>query len=362
MTENPKETGAEYRSRNLRYFRRTATLLWAIVAPFVALLVVLFLFGVVFPLAYPRMHDYLPDKMQLQLPVEGSKFLTTRRVALITKQAAIVAMGALGITIIIISGGIDLSAGSLVAMTAVTMAVSLRAGVDPVLAMIIVLAVGAAAGALNGALITGLHLVPFIVTLGTMLVFRGMAHWLANQKRVYADAPAWPAGLLDVPPKDSWQFVCIGVWMVIIFGVIIAAVLRFTVFGRYVHALGSNEATARLCGINVTAMKIAVYSLSGLFVAMAGIFDFSYLNKQGNPNTGIALELEMIAAVVIGGGSLSGGRGSILGSIVGALTVATLRNGCQYAGVSVAVQLLLVGGIIIAAVAIDQVVHRRKGQ
>jgi ribose/xylose/arabinose/galactoside ABC-type transport system permease subunit len=132
------------------------------------------------------------------------------------------------------------------------------------------------------------------------------------------------------------------------------------VFGRYVFAIGSNEATARLCGLPVNGVKIAVYSLGGLFMAIAGIFDFNDLNKQGSPTGGIGLELDIIAAVVIGGGSLSGGRGSMPGSIIGALTMTTLRHGCIYVGLSDPVQKLVIGGIIIAAVAIDQGLHRRR--
>jgi ribose/xylose/arabinose/galactoside ABC-type transport system permease subunit len=151
-----------------------------------------------------------------------------------------------------------------------------------------------------------------------------------------------------------------GAWMVVVFGIVLALVLNRTVFGRYVFAIGSNEATARLCGLPVSAVKIAVYALGGFFMAIAGIFDFNDLNKQGSPTSGIGDELNIIAAVVIGGGSLSGGRGSVLGSIVGALTMTTLRHGCIYVGLSDPIQKLVIGAIIIAAVAIDQRLHRRQ--
>jgi len=337
-------------------------LLRTLLGPFVGLMVVVLIF-----------HAY-----HLAFKPETG-FLTAIRLELITKQTAIVGMGALGMTVIIISGGIDLSAGSLLALTAVVLAVLLRKDppawvqhdlswlvaiwktLPPVVMVAIVLAVGLIAGAVNGALITWLRLVPFIVTLGTMLVFRGMAEWVADQKKVVvpdALAPAWLSTLLDPPPP--WQLVCTGVWLVLALGLVLSLILRLTVFGRYVFAIGSNESTARLCGVPVTAVKIAVYALGGLFMAFSGIFDFNDLNKQGSPTSGVGLELEIIAAVVIGGGSLNGGRGSVLGSIIGALTMTTLRSGCDYAGISNPTQKIVIGGIIIAAVAIDQSLHRRS--
>lgn len=340
---------------------------WSMLAPFVGLLVVL---GVI--QAYHLIWK------------SDNPFLRPDRIQLVAKQTAIVGVGALGMTVIIIAGGIDLSAGSIIALTSVLLAVLLRREVPacledypriasawqalaldrlPVwLAVLGVLCAGATVGAVNGMLITGLRLVPFIVTLGTMLVYRGMAEWLADQKKVMVvgdHVPAWLTTLLDAP-TSPWQLVCDGVWIVVVLGILLAAVMRYTVFGRYVFAIGSNEPTARLCGIDVTRMKIAVYSLGGAFMALAGIFDFNNLSSQGNPTSGEGLELDMIAAVVIGGGSLNGGRGSVLGSIIGALTMTTLRSGCVYAGLSNPVQKLLIGAIIITAVAIDLALHRGK--
>lgn len=287
-------------------------------------------------------------------------FLSPVRMTLIAKQSTIIAMGALGMTLIIISGGIDLSAGSLLALHAVLLAILLKAGIHPVAVVAIVLVCGLAAGAFNGILITSLRLVPFIVTLGTMLVYRGLAERISDQRKIQAPAPDWLSTLLDPPSSGSWQLVSTGAWMVVVFGLLLAIVLRQTVFGRYVFAIGSNEATARLCGLPVPAVKIAVYALGGFFMAIAGIFDFNDLNKQGSPTSGLGDELNIIAAVVIGGGSLSGGRGSVLGSIVGALTMTTLRHGCIYVGLSDPIQKMVIGGIIIAAVAIDQRLHRKQ--
>lgn len=317
---------------------------WWAVAPFAGLLVVVLVFSA-----------YQPEG-------DPNPFVVGFRLTRIATQSAIVGMGALGMTLVIISGGIDLSAGSMLALTSVVMALALKDEWNPVLAVAVVVAAGIAAGTLNGVLITGLRLVPFIVTLGTMLFFRGMAEWLAGSTKIQAPTPpAWIADLLMPPPEGSLQFVCTGVWIVLALAAVVAATLRYTVFGRYVFALGSNEATARLCGINVPKVKICVYALGGFFMGIAGIFAFSRLSAQGDPRSGLGLELDLIAAVVIGGGSLSGGRGSVLGSIVGALTMTTLRSGCDYYELSTPVQNMIIGAIIIAAVAIDQLVHRGKG-
>jgi ribose/xylose/arabinose/galactoside ABC-type transport system permease subunit len=289
-------------------------------------------------------------------------FLTVFRMKLIANQTATVAMGALGMTVIIISGGIDLSVGSLLALCSVSLAAMLRAGVDPMLAVFLVLSIGMAAGAFNGVLITGLRLVPFIITLGSMLIFRGLAHLVADQKKIQAaeQTPAWLANLMTITPPGSWKFISTGAWMVVVLGLALAVVLRYSVFGRYVFALGSNEGTARLCGVNVPLMKIAVYAVGGFFMGIAGIFDFNYLGKQGDPTGGDAMELKIIAAVVIGGGSLSGGRGSVLGTIIGALTMTVLTTGCNVVGVSDPVEKIIIGAIIVAAVAIDRFLHRGR--
>lgn len=363
MTTDP----ANFRNAGTRAAQALALRTWNVLAPFIGLLVVLIVIQ-----AYHLV--WKPD----------NPFLKPHQLQLVAKQTAIVGVGALGMTVIIISGGIDLSAGSMIALTSVLLAVFLRREVPaclddyprmaalwqalaldriPVtLAVLLVLATGALVGAANGVLITRLRLVPFIVTLGTMLIYRGMAEWLADQKKVMVvgdHVPSWLTTLLDAPTA-RWQLVCTGVWIVVILGILLAAVLRYTVFGRYVFAIGSNEPTARLCGVNVPKMKVAVYALGGTFMALAGVFDFNNLSGQGNPTSGEGLELDMIAAVVIGGGSLNGGRGSVLGSIVGALTMTTLRSGCVYAGLSNPVQKLLIGAIIITAVAVDQFLHRGR--
>ncbi|MEO6709028.1 MAG: ABC transporter permease [Planctomycetota bacterium] len=306
-------------------------------APFLGLGLILLLCGL-------YGHFFKPD----------AAFFSGHRLALIAKQTAIVGMGALGMTAVVAAGGIDLSVGSMIALTSVTLAQTLAAGWSPVAALCATIAVGIAAGALNGLLVTGLRLVPFIVTLGTMLVYRGLAETIAKESKIAASAPDWLGSLLDPPAGGSLQLVPSGVWIIVILAILLALVLRRTVFGRQVFAIGSSEPTARLCGVAVERRKIEVYALLGFFMALAGVLEFDNLNGQGSPTSGGGTELDIIAAVVIGGGSLSGGRGSVLGSLVGALMITTLGAGCAFAEISEPVQKIVTGSIIIAAVALDR--------
>lgn len=291
-----------------------------------------------------------------------SPFLTNYRLTLIAKQSAIVGIGAVGMTVIIVGGGIDLSAGAILALCSVGMAIALREGLSPPLALALTLGLGMAAGAANGLLVTGLQLTPFIVTLGTMVIYRGAAEWISRQQKIQADAPDWLATLLDRPAEGSWQFLPTGVWIVLLAAGLTVVLLRYTVWGRYVVAVGANEAAARLCGIRVSWIKLTMYAFGGLCMGCAGVFDFSNLNRQGSPTSGFNAELEMIAAVVIGGGSLRGGRGSVIGSLIGTLAMTTLRSGCYYAEVSDPLQKVLIGAIIIAAVSVDQALRRMRGE
>ncbi len=286
-------------------------------------------------------------------------FFSGQRLALIAKQAAIVGTGAMGMTAIVAAGGIDLSVGSMLALTSVTLAQTLAAGWAPLAALCATIAVGVAAGALNGILVTSLRLVPFIVTLGTMLVYRGLAETIADERKIPAIAPDWMANLLDPPAQGSLQLVPSGVWIIVILAALLSLVLRRSVFGRHVFAIGSSEPTARLCGVAVERRKIDVYALCGFFMALAGVLEFDNLNGQGSPTSGNGAELNIIAAVVIGGGSLSGGRGSVLGSLLGALMITTLGAGCAFAEISEPVQKIVTGSIIIAAVTLDRTRQER---
>lgn len=369
--------------------------------------------------------------------LHGAKatFLTTRNLTTISSQTATVAVAALGMTVIIIAGGIDLSAGTAIALCATVLAWCLKediatlliardnvAGVtsqlqdsqrkldrvnrdleslaaksadkslvaeklfqrgtlrseverlqrrrlevqqvaerwskwSPTLGLLAAIGCGCLCGLVNGVLVSYLRVVPFIVTLGTMQLYLGLAKQVAHETTVRPDratqVPDWFADLLSVRAEALWLGLPSGVWLTLLLAALLAAGLHWTVFSRYVFALGSNEATARLCGINVTANKIAVYTLSGLFIGIAGLYQFSRLTV-GNPTSGTGLELKVIAAVVIGGGSLKGGRGTVLGTLTGALIMSVITSGCTMLGLQNPVQDMILGVIIVAAVTLDQ--------
>lgn len=286
-------------------------------------------------------------------------FSSSNNLETIARQTAIVGSAALGMTLIIITGGIDLSVGSMIALVTVVIAALLQAGIDPLLAALGGIAVGALCGFVNGMLITRLKVVPFIVTLGTYLVVRGAAKGFAHEQKI--DAPlTWLKELLAaLPPGEGWRIVPWGVWLTIALGILVAGMLTYTRLGRHIFAIGSNEQTARLCGVSVDRVKVIVYSLGGAFAGVAGVMQFSRLTV-GDPTVAMGVELDVIAAVVIGGGSLSGGEGSILGAIVGALIMTVIRSGCAQMGLPNWVQEMVTGCIIVLAVAIDRWRQRRR--
>jgi len=281
----------------------------------------------------------------------GGQFFAPANIELMARQTAIVCTAALGMTIVIALGGIDLSVGSMISLGTVVIALLLRQGVSPIGAALGgILAVGAC-GLLNGVLITQLRLVPFIITLGTMLVIRGAAKGLAEERRIEAPM-TWLNDLLRTQPGQLG--LPGGIWTVIILGLLVAGLLRYTRFGRHVLAIGSNERMARLCGVPIARTKIAVYTLSGLLTGVAGLLQFSKL-AVGDPTVAVGLELDVIAAVIIGGGSLLGGRGSVAGTVMGAGIMAIIQVGCTQKGLASWVQQILTGAIIVAAVALDRV-------
>lgn len=280
----------------------------------------------------------------------GSQFFAPANVELMARQAAIVCMAALGMTVVIATGGIDLSVGSIIALATVVIALMLRADQPPLLAALAGVGAAALCGVINGVVITQLRVVPFIVTLGTMLIVRGAAKGLAEERRIEAPT-TW---LNDLLRTETGSVLPGGIWAVIVLAVIVAAVLRYLRFGRHVFAIGSNERMARLCGVAIARTKILVYTLSAALAGMAGLLQFSKLSV-GDPTVAIGLELDVIAAVIIGGGSLSGGRGTVLGTIIGAAILTIIQVGCSQKGLPNWVQQIVTGGIIVVAVALDRV-------
>ncbi len=319
--------------------RPSAARLVSLLGPFIGLALVLLLFSI-------------PSDVR-------AHFLTLGNMRLVATQTVIVGLGALGMTLIIISGGIDLSVGSVLALTSVVVALLLKGGHPPLVALLAAVALGGAVGAVNGALITSLRVTPFIVTLGTLGIARGVASWLAQEQSVNAPV-TWLSDLASTVPSQPWMLVSPGVWLTLALGVVTAVLLRATVLGRYIVAVGSNEITSRLSGLRVDALKVSIYALAGLFFGLAGGLQFGRLT-QGDPTVDVGAELDIIAAVVIGGGSLSGGEGSVLGSLLGALIMALLRNGSQQMGWPAYVQQIIIGMVIVAAVALDRLRHRAPG-
>ncbi len=284
-------------------------------------------------------------------------FLTYHNFKIIFTQTVIVAVGALGMTMIIVSGGIDLSVGSCVALTSVVGAQLIQRGWGPLPVLMVVVAAGGLIGLLNGAAIAGLRMTPFIITLGTLGVARGTAKWLADDQTVnYASSPinGW---MTTVDPFS--RALPAGVWVMLVLAVLTALLLRNTIFGRHVFALGSNEAAARLCGVPTKRVKVLIYAVAGCYFGLAGLFQLSRL-RQGDPTVAVGLELDIIASVIIGGASLSGGVGTILGSMIGALIMAVLRNGSQQMGWPTYFQEIIIGLVIIVAVFLDRLRQGRQ--
>lgn len=276
------------------------------------------------------------------------RFVTWDNSAIMLQQTAVIGIGAIGMTLIVISGGVDLSFGSIIALSAVVLALLLQAGAPPVVAAAGAVGLGVITGVASGLLVTRLRLMPFIVTLGMMGILRGAAKGLASEQPIYPD-PTWLNDLMQL----SAGLLPGGVWIMVAMAIVVAGVLRYTRFGRHIFAIGSNESTARLCGVAVDRTKIWIYAVGAGFAGLAGVLQFSYLTG-GDPTTAVGLELNIIAAVVIGGASLSGGRGTILGTMIGALIMTVVNNGCTKLEMSNWVQEIVTGGIIVAAVTLDQ--------
>jgi len=277
-------------------------------------------------------------------------FLAPMNLLNLLRQVSINALIAFGMTFVILTGGIDLSVGAILALSSALMAGMMVSGLDPVLAIGCACLIGALLGAVNGAFIAKAKMAPFIATLATMTVFRGLTLVYTNGNPI--------TGL-----SDSFWFQVFGrgyllglpvpAITVIISFVILWCLLHKTPFGRKTYAIGGNEKAALISGINVDRMKILIYALNGLLAALAGAILASRLDSA-QPTAGTSYELDAIAAVVLGGTSLSGGRGRIVGTLIGALIIGTLNNGLNLLGVSSFYQLVVKGAVILLAVYIDR--------
>jgi erythritol transport system permease protein len=305
--------------------------------------------------------------------VPRGMFVTPGNVENILKQSAVYTLAGLGMTMVILTGGIDLSAGSTIAISMTCTALTLNhdggatLAAHPVAWTALSVAAGAGVGAVcglvQGSLVTALRLPAFIVTLGGLVSIRAIAKGIADNQTVSPPDDNWLfRHLMPVVQKGdafNWQLVPLGVWFVIAMAMLAALMLRYTKLGRHIYAVGSNESAARLCGISVVRTKLAVYLIAGLFAGLAGVLEFSKLNLS-SPNDATMYELYVIAACVIGGTSLRGGVGGVFGTVIGALTIVTLYTGAAQAGWPKWVQELVIGPIIIAAVALDRLRTKRE--
>ncbi|MHB8637294.1 MAG: ABC transporter permease [Fimbriimonadaceae bacterium] len=297
------------------------------------------------------------------LRVPGGSFHTLGNMELMLRQSSIIGLAALGMTFVIISAGIDLSIASITAFSGVVVAWCLLRNYSGLTALVAAVVAGIAWGAVNGLLITRLKVGPFIVTLGTLLVVRAAGKGLADNKQIEPVHDTWLGSLLDpvIGTKHAWHILPWGVWLTIGAAIVMSLVLRYTRFGRHVVAVGSNEHAARLCGVPIERIKLMVYGLNGLFGGLAGVLLFSKLTV-GDPTAVQGMELDVIAAVVIGGASLSGGEGTISGTILGALIMQTIRSGGAQMNLPVWVQDIITGVIIVLAVGLDRWRVRRAAE
>lgn len=281
-------------------------------------------------------------------------FFSTSNLVNILLQSSINAIIAVGMTFVIITAGIDLSVGSIVAFSAVILASAMQSGIGVPIAILISLIVGTLCGLSNGLLISYGKLPAFIATLGMMSIARGTALLVTQGKPISGFAPEFR--FLATGEIFSIPFPVI---LMIIIYIVAHIVLKKTLLGRYTYAIGGNEEASHLSGINTKIIKTTVYGISGLLSGFAGVILTARLNSA-QPIAGIMYELDAIAAVVIGGTSLMGGEGKISGTLIGALIMGVLRNGLNLLGVSSFVQQIVIGAVIIIAVLVDMILKKRN--
>jgi ribose transport system permease protein len=301
---------------------------------------------------------------------QRGRFFTMDNFCLVLCSSATVAVAALGMMLVIAVGGIDLSAGAILGLCTAMFAVALKycgtwesatwLTLAPYLCLVLTLLVGMLCGALNGFLINTFRLTPFIVTLAAMAAYLGLALILSAEKTVSPPRELIPDWLRYWIHRQVFGWIIPGVPRIptgivleILLALALAFILRYTLFGRHILAVGANEQAAKLCGIRVGWLRIGVYALAGAFFALAGVYQFSNVANY-TPNTGQGKELDIIAAVVIGGGSLKGGKASVLGTLVGSLLMTVIRSGCTQLSIDSPYEQIIIGVIIIVAVLFDR--------
>ena len=289
----------------------------------------------------------------VSLSIASPHFLTNTNLSSVVRQTAVINIMALGMTLIIVSGGIDLSVGAILAMAGLLGTMAMEKG-QPILAGILIgVLAGGFWGFVNGLLTTRLRINPFIVTLGTLGIVRGLTLIISNGLPVHQIPRQFSflgeGNVLGVP------FV---LWVLMACALIVHVIMEHTKLGRYAFAIGSNPDAALYAGIPVTFHTTAVYTIGGLLTGLSGMIEASRL-MTGQPTAGQGYELQAIAAVVIGGGSLRGGEGSVVGTLVGAFIMGLLSNGSDLLGISPYLQQAIIGAVIILAVTFDELRKRK---
>lgn len=284
----------------------------------------------------------------------GKNFLNLNNIMNIINQASINAIIAIGASLVILTGGIDLSVGSVVGFVGIFLAMNLKAGMSIPLAILLCLICGVAIGLFNGILVSYGKVPAFITTLGSMQAVRGLAQIINGGQAV----SGFPLEIGTVMKTRFFGVVPIGVLYVAVFYTVMVLILSYTKFGRRIYAIGGNAHAARLSGIKVKRIEVSVYVLSGAFAAFAGVMLLSRL-LYADPSAGNSYEMDAIAAAVIGGISMSGGKGRLANTVVGAIILATLTNGLQIMNVATYYQTVITGLVIIIAVFADKQKERK---
>lgn len=286
-------------------------------------------------------------------------FRSIGNIMTVALQTSIISFIGIGVTFVIITGGIDLGIGSVLALTSVVTGLAMAAGYPSPLAILFGLIVGIICGLFNGFVIAQMKLPPFIATLGTMMIARGIGLYITNAAPITVDEPFFNilGGTFKIPGFEVP--IPFPVLIMIILAFVFGFILKKTRLGRYAYAIGSNEEAARLSGLNLNRTKYLLYAISGLLSAVAGIVLASRLSTA-QATAGVSYELDAIASAVIGGTSLNGGVGTIMGTMIGAFIIGVLRNGLNMMGVSSFIQQITIGGVIILAVYVDQLRNKKS--
>jgi ribose transport system permease protein len=282
------------------------------------------------------------------------RFLSVGNLAGVARQTAVITVMSMGMTVVMVSGGIDLSVGSMMALTSVLMAFVMVSGAPVLVAILAAIAAGAAFGMINGAAIASLRIPPFIVTLGAMGIYRGTALLVTDGKSVVG----LPSGFGYLAEGNLLGLIPVPLLIVIIVALTTHIMLSKTRAGLYCYAIGSNIEAARYAGVRVSRYQVAFYAILGALTGLAGAIESARL-VTGQPTSGEGYELRVIAAVVIGGGSLAGGQGTVIGTLIGALIMGVLANGANLLGISSFAQQVVIGAVIVLAVTFDEYQRRR---